>query len=259
MSRPKTKGELGIVTAPKTIQSRLQNRPVPEVNFSWGPLSVPFTFIAGGNSYPWEANQPALGAPDQADIQRTAVGQELIFTANVRLPDKDFIVRYEWNFGDGFKAFGNVARHTYRSFSPSVRTRLCVTDNRGRRFCVGRPMNLFPAALAKVGGFVLINSEPGRVTPATSRTTTGATLNGIVRSDNVATSYRFEYGPAPAPGGVVTFPTQTTLTAVTVNNIDNAVSVAITGLTTGTEYYYRLMIVRGASTFYTSALSFFTL
>ncbi len=120
-------------------------------------------------------------------------------------------------------------------------------------------MNLFPANLAKVGGFAILNIEPGRVTPATGVTTTGATMNGIARADNVATSYQFQYGVAPVAGGTVTFPSSTTLTALPVNNIDNAVSAQLAGLTTNTEYYYRLALVRGGVTYHTSALSFKTL
>ncbi len=120
-------------------------------------------------------------------------------------------------------------------------------------------MNLFPANLTKVGGFALLNVEPGRVTPATGVTTTGATMNGIARSDNVATSYQFQYGVAPAAGAAVTFPSSTTLTALPVNNIDNPVSAQLAGLTTNTEYYYRLALVRGGTTFHTSSLAFKTI
>ncbi len=157
MPRPKTKGELGFVKTPQTIQTTRIPDPSPEINFSWEPKLIAYTLQVGGNIYPYKVNEPVIGAPAQPDINRTAALQELTFTANVRVPDDTFITEYEWDFGDGAKGFGASVTHTYTTPSPSTRTRLCVTDNHGRRYCIGKPMNLYSADLTVVGGYVLVN------------------------------------------------------------------------------------------------------
>ncbi len=157
MPRPLTKGELGFVETPRTIQSTRMRDSGPEINFSWSPQLIAYTLQVGGNIYPYGLNEPAIGAPAQPDIHRTAALQELTFVASVRVPDGIFITEYEWDFGDGVKGFGETVTHTYTTPSPSTRTRLCVTDNRGRRYCLGKPMNLYAADLTVVGGFSLVN------------------------------------------------------------------------------------------------------
>lgn len=157
MPRPKTKGEVGAVVTPRTIQSSGISNTRPEVNFSWSPRLIAYTLQVGGNSYPWLANQPSAGAPAQPNIHRTAALQELTFVAEVRVPEGFFVTEYEWDFGDGAKGYGETVTHMYTTPSPSTRTRLCVTDNYGRRYCVGKPMNLYAADLTVVGGFVLVN------------------------------------------------------------------------------------------------------
>lgn len=157
MPRPKTKGEVGSIRESRTIQSDPIIVLKPEINFDWGPKLIAYTLQVGGNVYPWEANQPVQGAADQPDIHRTAALQELTFTASVRVAEGDFVTEYEWDFGDGEKGYGEVVTHRYTTPSPSTRTRLCITDNHGRRFCVGKSMNLYAADLTVVGGFVLVN------------------------------------------------------------------------------------------------------
>jgi hypothetical protein len=144
--RPKTKGELGVATA-RTIQSDPIPRPVPEVDFSWGPLSIPWAELPG---YPYDANQPVAGSPEQEDVFLTPGTAEITFTAAVRVPEGDFIIAYEWDFGDGFTGFGQSVNHSYTTSSPSTRAVLCVTDNHGRRFCRGQQVNLRPAELTVV-------------------------------------------------------------------------------------------------------------
>lgn len=157
MARPLTKRALGIQVTPRSIQSGAKLRPKPEVDFTWSPLLIAYTLQVGSNIYPWAVNQPVNGAPAQATIHRTAAQQEITFVASVRVPIGDYITEYEWSFGDGEKGYGATATHTYSTAAPSARIRLCVTDNHGRRFCLGKPLNLYAADLAVVGGFGLVN------------------------------------------------------------------------------------------------------
>lgn len=157
MARPRTRGQVGAVAVSRTIQSSAVAVGQPEINFDWGPKLIAYSLQVGGNTYPWLINQPVQGAGAQANIFRTAALQELTFTANVRMPIGTFVTEYEWNFGDGQKGYGEIVTHKYTTPSPSTRTRLCITDNRGRRFCIGKPMNLYAADLTVVGGFVLVN------------------------------------------------------------------------------------------------------
>lgn len=157
MPRPITKRAAGVVQELRTIQSTTKISKVPEVNFDWSPKLIAYTLQVGGNIYPWRANEPVQGALAQGDIYRTAAAQEITFVADVRVPTGILITEYEWSFGDGGKGYGDTVTHSYTTSAPSARTRLCVTDNRGRRFCVGRPMNLYLADLAVIGGFSLVN------------------------------------------------------------------------------------------------------
>ena len=69
--------------------------------------------------------------------------------------------------------------------------------------------------------------------PPTNRGQTGVTLNGFVNANNAATSYSFEYGPSPSLG-------LATPAGSLGGDTTAAVSAALTGLSPGTVYYYRL-------------------
>jgi PKD repeat protein len=144
---PKTKGELGLVENSRTIQSDPIVRIDPEVNFTIAPVSIPWAELPG---YPYGANQPVAGAPAQPPVYLTPGQSEITFTASVRVPEGDFIIAYEWDFGDGSKGYGQSVAHTYVAASPSTRAVLCVTDNHGRRFCRGKQVNLRKADLTLI-------------------------------------------------------------------------------------------------------------
>jgi hypothetical protein len=79
-------------------------------------------------------------------------------------------------------------------------------------------------------------------TPAASPTMTGAQLNGIVNPNGFSTTCHFEYGPTVGYG--VTTPAKDVgagLSAVTV-------SAAVSGLTVGTMYHYRLVAQNSGGT-----------
>ena len=69
--------------------------------------------------------------------------------------------------------------------------------------------------------------------PPTNRGQTGVTLNGLVNANNAATTYSFEYGPSPSLG-------LATPAGSLGGDTTAAVSAALTGLSPGTVYYYRL-------------------
>lgn len=143
-SPPKTKGELGLVTSPASIQTAPTRLPVPEILFSWSPRITVWHDITG---FPYGLNQPITGAPAQPTIYLTPGLTNITFTSDVRTPPGDYIIDYEWDFGDGIKAYGPTVEHTYVAMSPSTRIVLCIIDNHGRRFCRGQQANLKPASL----------------------------------------------------------------------------------------------------------------
>lgn len=88
--------------------------------------------------------------------------------------------------------------------------------------------------------------------PATSITTSGATLNGMVDSNGVAgQTIVFEYSTSPTLAGATTVTVGSTTTAASAV----ATSSTLTGLTSGAVYYYRV----GAGTVRGEILSFSTL
>ncbi len=89
---------------------------------------------------------------------------------------------------------------------------------------------------------------------ATSLTTTGATLNGTVSSNGASTTVTFDYGTSVAYGSSATA-AQSPLAA---GASGSAVSAAITGLTCGTLYHFRVKGVNTAGTSNGSDLTFTT-
>lgn len=71
--------------------------------------------------------------------------------------------------------------------------------------------------------------------PATSVTDTGATLTGTVDPNGTATDYAFQYGPTTAYGE------ETTVTADGSGTSSVTQTAAVTGLTPGTTYHYRII------------------
>lgn len=65
-------------------------------------------------------------------------------------------------------------------------------------------------------------------------TPTGATLKGRVTPNNLATTYRFEWGPTTAYGS------SSTAANAGSDNLSHEFQLAITGLTANTEYHYRI-------------------
>jgi phosphodiesterase/alkaline phosphatase D-like protein len=87
---------------------------------------------------------------------------------------------------------------------------------------------------------------------ATSVGATGATLNGSVIPNGLATDAWFEWGTDPTLAGYSTTGTQ----AVGSGTISQTINQALTGLTTGTTYYYRVAASNGSGTGKGAILSF---
>ncbi|MCP5054319.1 MAG: hypothetical protein GY940_44535, partial [bacterium] len=88
---------------------------------------------------------------------------------------------------------------------------------------------------------------------ASSVTTTGATLNGTVNANNQSTTVTFEYGVTTSYGTTVTAD-QSPVTGTS----DTAVSKAITGLTPGITYHYRVVGTNAGGTSNGADMTFFT-
>lgn len=101
-------------------------RVAPWLNFSWSPNAA-YTYPNGRTSGANKAQAATL----------------LTFTATSTLQSGDYVIRYDWDFGDGAVAQGAVVTHTFAATNPHARVTLCMTDSRGHRQCVGHQMLLY--------------------------------------------------------------------------------------------------------------------
>jgi len=91
--------------------------------------------------------------------------------------------------------------------------------------------------------FTYVTAPTVTTNAATSVTSTGATLNGSVNANNASTAVTFEYGLTTSYGTIVTAD-QSPVTG----SAATPVSKAITGLTAGVTYYYRVVGVNAGGT-----------
>jgi lysophospholipase L1-like esterase/phosphodiesterase/alkaline phosphatase D-like protein len=117
---------------------------------------------------------------------------------------------------------------------------------------------IFVFILCSCGGGGGGGSSPPPPSVTTSTATTvalhAATLNGIVNPHAQATNAWFEWGT----DNTLAIPTLTTQQPAGDGSADNTVSAAITGLTFGTTYYYRVVAMNAAGTQKGSIVSFAT-
>lgn len=111
------------------------------------------------------------------------------------------------------------------------------------------------SAGTNVGQIVPFNTLPlpvATTNPATSKTTSGATLNAIVNPNGRATNAWFEYGTTSSLGSVLD-------NASRGSGTDNVtISAALTGLPPATQYFYRIVAVNSVGTSVGSTLNFIT-
>lgn len=102
--------------------------------------------------------------------------------------------------------------------------------------------------------FATLGQSPvGLTQPATNISATGATLNGTANPNYLSTTVTFEYGTSINYGQTAT----ASQSPITGNSITN-VSVALTGLTAGSIYHFRIKTVNSLGTTYGDDMTFTT-
>jgi phosphodiesterase/alkaline phosphatase D-like protein len=104
----------------------------------------------------------------------------------------------------------------------------------------------------------LKGTPDGIVSPATSITGTTATLNGLVNPNNESTTVTFEYSEDSNFGEESVVFTVTADQSPLTGNGYMAVSKAISGLTPGTTYHFRIISVNGTATDTSTSTNFTT-
>ena len=101
-----------------------------------------------------------------------------------------------------------------------------------------------PTGVGSPNGPLTLTSLPPLVstTPATSVSSTGATLNGAIDPQATETTYHFEYGTSTSYGN------STPTVAAGAPNTRSLVNGALTGLSANTTYHYRLVANHGSET-----------
>jgi uncharacterized protein (TIGR02145 family) len=99
--------------------------------------------------------------------------------------------------------------------------------------------------------FTTTRPPDAATTAASSITTTGATLNGLVTAYDLPTTVNFEYGSTTSYGMTV-LATQSPVTG----SLETPVTVQLTGLTPGTTYHFRVKAESSAGIIYGSDLTF---
>jgi hypothetical protein len=101
--------------------------------------------------------------------------------------------------------------------------------------------------------YTIIGTPTALAYPATSITTTGATLNGIVDTLGLTGSYHFQYGTSST-----SLTTSTTSTALTASTTELHESYKLTTLKAATVYYFEVVVTTAAGTATGEVLSFKT-
>ncbi len=96
---------------------------------------------------------------------------------------------------------------------------------------------LSPQATGAPGVVTKIQAPTAVTGPATSVSSTGATMNGTVNPNSYSTTYHFEFGTTPAYGSRI----PASDLGVGSDGVDHVVSQALTGLAPGTTYHYRVV------------------
>ena len=94
----------------------------------------------------------------------------------------------------------------------------------------------------KIASFKLANNPVVATTAATSITCTGATLNGTVNPNGLATNYHFEWGTT------ISYGNNTSTVAAGSGTATINANAPVTGLTGGMTYHYRLVAVNSDGT-----------
>jgi hypothetical protein len=107
---------------------------------------------------------------------------------------------------------------------------------------------------SQINSVISAASAPGvDTTAATAISATAATLNGMVNSENQSTSVSFEYGTTTGYGARVVVPQ-----SLAASTAQTAVSSALSGLSPGTTYHFRVNAVNTVGTSYGADATFTT-
>lgn len=98
-----------------SITSPVSTIPTDRITFSSSPIGSTITFTLNGTTYPSTAKV-------------SSINTQLTFTAAGDINDA---IRFEWDFGDGTKGYGNPVTHTYTIPNPFIRVALRVLDSDG--------------------------------------------------------------------------------------------------------------------------------
>jgi hypothetical protein len=122
----------------------------------------------------------------------------------------------------------------------------CTPPEEDAFFCVAASGYDGPSGWgAPDGAMGFVSFSPSAVTEAASKASeTGATLNGAVNPEDLASEYYFEYGPSISYGTSVPL----TPAKLEAGTSYKEVSQAITGLTASTTYHFRIVAVNGDGT-----------
>jgi hypothetical protein len=122
------------------------------LSFDWTPKSVPLSFTAGGNTYPYskQVDNVTRTSDGRYAAYTTPANTLLTFTATAIAPGGVVILEYKWDFGDGTIGYGSSVAHTYTVASYQTQATLVVTDSLNRRYSRAQVLNLRPAAPIQV-------------------------------------------------------------------------------------------------------------
>lgn len=155
------------------------------------------------------------------------------------------IATYSWNWGDGTTSGPSAtatAGHTYAA-TGTYQVSLTVTDKLGFTSTVTKPISI---------GAPAPPSPTATTGTASNVSQTGATLGGTVNPEGQSVQYRFSYGTSPS-----SLDQTTPLTTGPTGTSATPVSATLSGLQSGTTYYFRLDVVAGGQT-YTGSIQSFT-
>jgi streptogramin lyase len=156
-------------------------------------------------------------------------GVEALSTSEARKDGAELFGKLE---GKG-KLFDVTEGHNYSVLNGSCGSYLCEA----KIGYDGPTGNGTPDGAFVIAGVPLASTE--RVTAVTK---TGATLNGTVNPEGAETKYYFEYGTSESYG------TKTAESSAGSGTSNVAESNAITGLTAGTKYYFRIVATNSEAT-----------
>lgn len=185
--------------------------------------SITTILATGGNSPPI--------ADAELSPRTGTVPQQVSFDGTPSRDPDGSVASWSWDFGDGAQGSGAQVTHTYTApgrYFP----KLTVTDNAGAT-------DVFVAEIVVQPG-----AAPSATTGAASAISAGgATLSATVNPHNQTTTYHFDYGQTTAYGS-----TTSNQTVSPTDDTAHAVTTAVTGLTAGRTYHYRIVATNATGT-----------